>query len=79
MNPDGINMDYTIDGGEKKNFTIDDGAWVAFQRYNHTQLFVIEQELPYGKHTVELTFNPTTKGNVNVRLGGIGVAGAETK
>jgi lysophospholipase L1-like esterase len=78
MNPNGVNMDYTIDG-ESKNFTIDKGAWVAFQCYNHTQLFVVEQNLPYGHHKVELTFNPTSGGKVNVRFGGIGVAGEVQK
>ena len=79
MTKSGVNMDYTIDGGAKKNFTIDKGAYLQFQMNPHTQLFVIEQELPYGKHTVEITFNPTSDGKVDVQFGGVGVSGVSTK
>ena len=78
MTSDGVNMDYTIDGGEKKNFAIDNGATLQFQCFPHTQLFVIEQDIPYGNHKVELTFNPTSSGKVNIGLGGIAISGANT-
>lgn len=78
INKLGINMDYTIDG-ENKNFSIDKDSQLSFQMADHTQLFVIEQDLPYGEHEVELSFNPTSVGDVNIRIGAIGVAGAQVK
>lgn len=76
MNSNGINMDYTVDGGPKKNFRCDNDTAFSFQKYTHTQLFVIEQDLDYGTHTVELTFDKSLNQSVDVILGGIGYAGA---
>lgn len=75
MGSTGINMDYKIDGGNVKNFNCDDSTAFAFQKYGHTQIFVIEQDLEYGEHTVELTFKRAENGKIDVRLGGIGYAG----
>ncbi len=76
MTSSGINMEYTIDGKDVKNLTVDTD-FLSFQRYAHTQLFVLEQELAYGTHAVELTFRSTSDGKVNVRLGGACVAGED--
>lgn len=78
INKFGINMDYTIDGVQK-NFTIDKDSHLAFQMSDHTQLFVIEQDLPHGEHEVELSFNPTSVGDVNIRLAAIAYAGVQVK
>lgn len=76
MTGSGINMEYTIDGKDVKALTVDTD-FLSFQRYAHTQLFVLEQELAYGTHAVELTFRNTSDGKVNVRLGGACVAGED--
>ena len=76
MTGSGINMEYTIDGKDVKNLTVDTD-FLSFQRYAHTQLFVLEQELAYGTHAVKLTFRNTSDGKVNVRLGGACVAGKD--
>ncbi len=76
MNSSGVNADYRIDGKDWKNINIDTEL-LSFQKYDHTQLFVLEQELAYGTHTVEMIFRNTSDGKVNVRLGGAAVAGED--
>ena len=76
MNSDGFNIDYTINGRDKKNITIDDSL-LSGQKYSHTQMFVLEQELAYDTYTVNMTFNSTTSGKVNVRLGGVATFGVD--
>lgn len=76
MNSSGLDINYTIDGKDVKNISIDDD-FLSFQRYGHTQLFVLEQELAYGEHKIEMTFNKTSDGNVNVKIGGAAVAGVD--
>ena len=76
MNTSGFNIDYQIDGHGWKNATVDTEL-LSFQKYAHTQIFVFEQELAYGEHKVELKFNPTSDGKVNVQIGGAAVSGVE--
>ncbi len=76
MNSDGFNIDYTINGRDKKNITIDDSL-LSDQKYSHNQMFVLEQELAYDTYTVNMTFNATTSGKVNVRIGGVAVFGVD--
>ena len=76
MNSDGFNIDYTINGRDKKNITIDDSL-LSGQKYSHNQMFVLEQELAYDTYTVNMTFNATTSGKVNIRIGGVAVFGVD--
>lgn len=79
MNESGVLMDYTVDGrGSANTKTLNiDTELLTFQKYGHTQLFVLEQELAYGEHTIKMTFKPTSDGKVNVLLGGAAVAGVD--
>ena len=76
MNTSGFNIDYQIDGHGWKNATVDTEL-LSFQKYAHTQIFIFEQELAYGKHKIELKFNPTSDGKVNVQIGGAAVSGVD--
>ncbi len=76
MNSSGFNIDYQIDGHGWKNATVDEDL-LSFQKYAHTQVIIFEQELAYGKHTVELKFNATSDGKVNVVIGGAVVSGED--
>ncbi|MBR5527994.1 MAG: polysaccharide deacetylase family protein [Clostridia bacterium] len=76
MNSSGFDIDYQIDGHGWKKAEVDEEL-LSFQKYSHTQLFVFEQELAYGEHRIELKFNPTSDGNVNVVIGGAAVCGED--
>ena len=76
MNSSGFDIEYQIDGHGWKKAEIDEDL-LAFQKYAHTQLIVFEQELAYGTHKIQLKFNPTSDGTVNVRIGGAAVAGVD--
>lgn len=79
MNESGVLMNYTVDGKSTNNPKVlnIDTELLAFQKYGHTQLFVLEQELAYGTHTIKMTFKPTSDGQVNIVLGGAAVAGSD--
>ena len=76
MNSSGFDIDYQIDGHGWKKAEIDEDL-LSFQKYGHTQLIVFEQELAYGEHTIELKFNATSDGTVNVQIGGAAVSGVD--
>ena len=76
MNASGFNIDYTIDGKDVKNVTVD-SDFMSYQKYTHNQIFIFEQELAYGKHKIDMTFKPTSDGKVNVKIGGAAVAGVD--
>lgn len=76
MNSSGFNIDYRIDGKDLKNITVDNDL-LSFQKYAHTQLFVLEQELAYGEHRIDMTFNHTSDGKINVKIGGAAVSGVD--
>lgn len=79
MNESGVLMNYTVDGKSTNNPKVlnIDTELLTFQKYGHTQLFVLEQELAYGTHTIKMTFKPTSEGKVNIVLGGAAVAGSD--
>lgn len=68
MTTSDIAMQYRIDGGEWKEFGIND-SFYGFQRYSHPQVFMLEHNLSDSEHTVELKF--TAQNSDNVCLGGI--------
>ena len=74
MNSSGFDIDYQIDGHGWKKAQVDEEL-LSFQKYAHNQIFIFEQELAYGTHKVELKFNPTSDGKVNVQIGGAAVSG----
>ncbi len=76
MNSSGFDIDYQIDGHGWKKAEVDEDL-LSFQKYAHTQLIVFEQELAYGEHTIELKFNATSDGAVNVQIGGAAVSGVD--
>ncbi len=76
MNSSGFDIDYQIDGHGWKKAEVDEDL-LSFQKYSHSQLIVFEQELAYGEHKIELKFNATSDGKVNVRIGGAAVSGVD--
>ena len=59
-------LTYSVDGGEEKEFVVDDNAF-GFQRFNHPQVFMLGHDFSEGNHTLKITFPEGS----NVYLAGI--------
>lgn len=57
-----FSLRYQIDGGEWKNFAVNSNKF-AFQKYEHTQVFVFEHNLTSGEHTVKIEFQDGSETN----------------
>lgn len=55
-----INLTYSIDGGSEKSFAINETSR-NFQRYYHSQCFMLTNSLSKGSHTIMLKFGNSDK------------------
>lgn len=55
-----INLTYSIDGGNEKSFVINETTR-NFQRYDHSQCFMLTNSLSKGSHTLTLKFGNADK------------------